>query len=218
MNQPPIPQQGKTSGLAITSLVLGILSLCCGFFLGIPAIITGVIARKKIRFSLMTGDGMALAGIILGCFSFVVTILYIVISIPGFAGAFENVGLMSNLRHAAKVTTAMQDAARDTTDGQFNFALPADMGATNAREYIQLLVPKYITQEDADLLLENFMVGNVSHSDPTTTILFRSKGPESPVLKRFVVFRVDGTGNVLPVFRADEAGKEPPREPAYLAD
>ena len=49
--QPPYaPPQSGGSGLATTSLVLGILSyLCCGPVCGIPAIITGHIALGKVR-------------------------------------------------------------------------------------------------------------------------------------------------------------------------
>lgn len=54
---------------ATTSLVLGIVGFfICGILLGPAAIIEGVKARKRIRESngMLTGDGMALAGIILG--------------------------------------------------------------------------------------------------------------------------------------------------------
>ena len=56
-------------GLAVTSLVLGILSLVClGPLTGIPAIICGHIARKRARGSAgqFGGAGMALAGLVLG--------------------------------------------------------------------------------------------------------------------------------------------------------
>jgi len=54
--------------MSITSLVLGISSIvfCLGFLLGIPAIITGVVARKRIRQGTASGSGLALAGIITG--------------------------------------------------------------------------------------------------------------------------------------------------------
>ncbi len=61
----------KASGKATTSLVLGIASMvvfCLGFVLGIPAIVVGVKARKDIRNGQgrLTGDGLALGGIITG--------------------------------------------------------------------------------------------------------------------------------------------------------
>ena len=67
---PPLSQPRKESPLAICSLVFGILSLvCCASFLtGIPAILCGHAARKRIRNSggSLTGRGLALAGLITG--------------------------------------------------------------------------------------------------------------------------------------------------------
>lgn len=60
-----------TDGLATTSFVLGLLSLFCvlGPFGGIPAILCGHIAGRRVSASGGTrgGSGLALAGFILGC-------------------------------------------------------------------------------------------------------------------------------------------------------
>ncbi|MGE5323527.1 MAG: DUF4190 domain-containing protein [Actinomycetota bacterium] len=81
LNTPPMRQPGQqpiyqgepqTDGKATGSLILGILSLLCfSFFAGIPAIILGHISRKNIRQSMgrLKGDGMALAGLIMGYIS-----------------------------------------------------------------------------------------------------------------------------------------------------
>jgi hypothetical protein len=75
------PITPKTSGLAITALVLGIMSLILGILTGIPAIILGIIALVKIEKSggRITGKGLAIAGIITPIFTFV---LMIVILMP----------------------------------------------------------------------------------------------------------------------------------------
>lgn len=68
----PAPVYGmapKTNGKAVTSLVLGILSLVsCGPFTGIPAIILGTRARAEIRQAAGAedGEGLATAGSITG--------------------------------------------------------------------------------------------------------------------------------------------------------
>jgi hypothetical protein len=79
--QPPAVGAGQDQTLAIVSLVCGILSIClCGLLAGIPAIITGFMARNKINENpaLYGGGGMALAGMILGGISIVFTVLYLI--------------------------------------------------------------------------------------------------------------------------------------------
>lgn len=76
---PPYPSEPpKTEGLATTSLVLGILSVTCVYCVGgIPAIICGHIARGRIAQSngTLTGAGLALAGLIMGYLSIVISLL-----------------------------------------------------------------------------------------------------------------------------------------------
>jgi hypothetical protein len=55
-----------TSGLAIGSLVCGILELFTLGFAAIPAVILGHLARNQIRRTGERGDGMAIAGLVLG--------------------------------------------------------------------------------------------------------------------------------------------------------
>ncbi|NLP13897.1 MAG: DUF4190 domain-containing protein [Clostridium sp.] len=76
----------KTSGYAIASLVLGILSLpfsccCIGSVTGILAVVFGFIAKSKINSSngLEKGNGMALAGIILGFMGIAISLIYMAI-------------------------------------------------------------------------------------------------------------------------------------------
>ncbi len=76
MQQNYPPQQ--TSNLAVISLIAGILGITILPFLGsIVAVFTGHMARKEIAASggTLTGDGMAIAGLILGYFVIVSTIL-----------------------------------------------------------------------------------------------------------------------------------------------
>lgn len=79
--QPPMGTGGQNQTLAIVSLVTGILSLClCGAIAGIPAIITGYMAKNNADTNPAEygGRGMALAGMILGGISVVFTALYII--------------------------------------------------------------------------------------------------------------------------------------------
>jgi hypothetical protein len=70
-------QRKPWSGLAIASLVGGVLSLGLGFLTGIPAVICGHLGRARIRKSGggLRGKGMALAGVVLGYLMSVVSVL-----------------------------------------------------------------------------------------------------------------------------------------------
>ena len=114
------PQAGekKTDGLAIASLVLGILGFMCSVLTGIPAVILGIISIKKIdRSPGLQGRGMAIAGIVLGGLS---VILIPVISVmAGFLiptlmkarGKADIVKCQSNLREIQKLGMMYADTA-----------------------------------------------------------------------------------------------------------
>ncbi len=91
------PTAGKTNGMAIASLVCGILGFICflGAVLGGVAIILGIGARRKIKESggAETGDGLALAGIIIGS-------VFVVLQIGLFALAVVGSGNSSNTNNS----------------------------------------------------------------------------------------------------------------------
>lgn len=74
----PSPSQGG-SGLAIASMVLGILALICSCYwpasmiLSIIGLILGIISIKKGN----SGKGMAIAGVVLSIVAIVLTILFV---------------------------------------------------------------------------------------------------------------------------------------------
>jgi hypothetical protein len=82
---PPYPASGyqatSTNGLAIAALVLGLVGwMACGIG-SILAVVFGFVARSQIRASQgrQAGDGMALAGIILGFIAIALLVLLFVI-------------------------------------------------------------------------------------------------------------------------------------------
>jgi type II secretory pathway pseudopilin PulG len=89
---PPYPSpvqpygQAQTDGQAVASLVLGIASLflCLSVLAGIPAIILGHISWSRIRRSMgrLKGEGMALAGLIMGYISIPWILIIAAIAIP----------------------------------------------------------------------------------------------------------------------------------------
>ena len=105
----------KNCGLATASLVCGILSLvgCC-LFSGIPAVICGHKAMGKIKRSnqTLTGEGLALAGLITGYIGIALTMIILPIqaasAIPAFVKARQQAierSCVNNLR--------MLEAAKD---------------------------------------------------------------------------------------------------------
>jgi len=117
---PPVPEQPKTSGLAIWSLVLGLLSLMCfSIFAAIPGVICGHKALSRIKNSGggLAGRGLAIGGLVTGYAAIAWAIFFIplmlAIAIPNFVKA-RNVSMenacINNLRQieAAKNEWALE--------------------------------------------------------------------------------------------------------------
>ncbi len=58
----------RTSAAAIASLVCGLLG-CVPFLTGLAAVVLGIVGIKKTKDPMITGKGMAIAGLVLGCLS-----------------------------------------------------------------------------------------------------------------------------------------------------
>ncbi len=79
----------QTSTLAVVSLVFGILGWIVLPWIGsLVAIVTGHLARGEIRRSpvALDGDGMAIAGLVLGYAMFALTILGLILLLLFFGG------------------------------------------------------------------------------------------------------------------------------------
>lgn len=94
MNQPA--RYPESCGIAITSLVLGILAhVCFGPLTAIPAVICGHIALTRIKQSqgAITGQGLAIAGLVLGYVNIAMFVLFmpllVAIAVPNFIKARE---------------------------------------------------------------------------------------------------------------------------------
>jgi hypothetical protein len=132
MNQPPpppfstTPTQPKNCGLAIWSLVLGILGLTCFWLLtAIPAVVCGHVAYSRIRRSAggLSGEGLALGGLITGYISIALSMfvlpLLAAIAIPNFVKARTTAQMnacISNLRQidGAKHSWALEAKKQDS--------------------------------------------------------------------------------------------------------
>jgi len=128
---PPPPLQGdvispiKKQGMAITSLVLGILSLFCGFLFGIPAIILGHIARSRARNTpgQYMGAGKAVAGLTMGYVSILAAFLLIPLA---YSKYLDRVDAIQCENHMKMIGLALRVWAGDNQD-----AFPFNVNSKN---------------------------------------------------------------------------------------
>jgi Domain of unknown function (DUF4190) len=119
----PLPVGQTTNGLAIASLVLGIVWV---FGLGsILAVIFGFIGRKQIRQSggRQSGGGMAVAGIVLGFVGVVGLILWIVLIIAvttSINNCVNNIGTDANSSQCGGNSNTFNSGTTGSTGDLFN--------------------------------------------------------------------------------------------------
>ena len=133
---PPLPTgqaAGQQSGLAITSFVLGLLSLLClGFLAGIPAIICGHLARGRARRlpGMYGGAGFALAGLIMGYVSLLVSLVILpAMLLPALSrakGKAQSINCSNNMK---QIGLSFRTWAIDNNDN-FPFNVSTNKGGT----------------------------------------------------------------------------------------
>ncbi|HWX22043.1 MAG TPA: DUF4190 domain-containing protein [Candidatus Binatia bacterium] len=129
---PPGPAVQQT-GLAIASLVLGLLSIVCfGILAGIPAIICGHIARARAQRlpAQYGGAGQALAGLILGYVSIFITLFILpAMLLPALARAKERAQRINCMNNMKQIGVAFKIWQLDHGD-QLPFNVSTNKGGT----------------------------------------------------------------------------------------
>jgi competence protein ComGC len=113
---PPLP--AKTSGLAITSLVLGILgALTCGIT-ALFGLILGVVALVKVKGSrgAVGGSGLALAGIIVSTFFLLIIPIMAAMLLPALATAKQKAQTINCVNNVKQLAVAMKVYQADNKD------------------------------------------------------------------------------------------------------
>lgn len=119
------PSRSLPTGMAVASLVLGILGLLTSAFLlggllGLVAIILGIIALGKIKRGEAGGRGMAIGGIVTGILALLVTILIVVTVGAFFANNADEIDNLSDCLNAANNNQTEIQACQDEFERQLN--------------------------------------------------------------------------------------------------
>jgi hypothetical protein len=174
------------TGLSTASLVLGILSMVCFLMLaGIPAIITGHIARSRAKRQpdVYGGSGMALAGLILGYLSIPLTIVSLAIAaalvLPAMAkakGRSQTTSCVNNLKQIGLAARIWSNEHKEMFPPDFVsmsnelvktslLICPQDGSKTPATDFTQFNPAKNVSYE--------FLTPNAKEADITAQIAFR---------------------------------------------
>jgi hypothetical protein len=139
---PMVAAAPQTSGLAITSLVMGCMSFICGLIFGPLAILLGIIALRDIKRSngQLKGEGLAIGGIVTGAImTLLITPLLLLPAIQAARAAAQRSQSLNNLK---QISIAFQNYA-DTHQNAF----PAAKGDASTQLSWRVHLLPYLEQE-----------------------------------------------------------------------
>jgi hypothetical protein len=141
--------QSKTSGFAIWSLVLGILSLICfSIFSAIPGVICGHKALSQIKRSggMMGGQGLAIGGLVTGYLGIAWAIVFIplmaAIAIPNFIRARDTAQMNMCINNLRQIDAAKQEWTLENKKESTDTPTPADLDKYLKNGFGSLKCPK----------------------------------------------------------------------------
>jgi hypothetical protein len=202
----------RTSGLAIASLVLGILGLCSAGASGLVGVVLGIAALKKIRRepAKFKGKGLAIAGI---CVSAFFILLMPALLLPALSKAKHKGDTSTCVNQVKEICLAVRLYA-DENEGQCPPALNwCDAILPNLPKPESLQCPTRRNQKSGYALNRRVAGRTLSSIPPDTVMIFETGNgwnasggqddllPDSPHGRQFVIGFADGSVQQVP---ADE--------------
>jgi hypothetical protein len=138
-----LPERRPTSGAAAASLILGILSLFCSILTGIPAIILGIIGLGATSKGRRAGQGLAVAGLIVGVLGMVLNGVLLVFAVGRVREAAARIQSQHNL---LQINLALHDYASTSNNADLPPAAVYDRTGKPLYSWRVLLLP-YLEQE-----------------------------------------------------------------------
>jgi len=179
----PAPAPKKTSGLAIASLVLGIVGPCTVGLGSIIGIILGIVGLVKIGKSAGAkgGRGLAIAGIAVSGLGILILPVLAAILLPAVFGALDLANAASSVSNVKQLCTAA-DAYANSHGQQLP---PADSWPQVLQDEGIIVGDEILADpSDADAgrayAMNAGLGGTIQHPDPSRTVLFFECRPGAP--------------------------------------
>lgn len=120
-----VPDRALPKGMAVASLVLGILGIVTSFFLlggllGLIAVILGAVALRQIKRGQADGRGMAIGGVVTGVIAVVIVVILIAVAGTFFTNNKEKFANLSDCVQKANGDQAKVQACQDEFARQIN--------------------------------------------------------------------------------------------------
>jgi len=210
----------QTSGLAIASLILGILGFCTFGLAGIVGFILGIVGLIAISKSAgqLKGEGLAVAGIIVSAVSLFTLFILLLMAIlmPALARARHNARVAVSMNNAKQLCLAVHIFCEDN-DGRIP---PADNWPQALAPYLGNSKDILTSPFDPDagrVWAMNPNVKNINVKEAAKTVMFfecqagsppaggREMLPDRPrAQKGYIIGFVDGHVECIPPERLDE--------------
>ncbi|HBJ83917.1 MAG TPA: hypothetical protein DDZ88_08620 [Verrucomicrobiales bacterium] len=191
----PVAMLPQSSGMAIVSLVCGILGFVTLGLGSIPAIITGHLARSRINKSAgaLGGGGLALAGLILGYVCLVLTFVAILASlaVPAFSSIQQKAIQTKTMSQAKQIVVGMKLYA-----AEHEGSLPPTLATLYEEDILDdgRMPDSPVGKESPAAAWDYRGAGLKDTADGTAIVLVSRKADRA---KKKIVARLDGTVELL---------------------